>query len=176
MNHPPEEFLGYWLFYAQRNLEYVFADVLKSSCLEHGKPYVVTPPQWGVLALLGEQDGLTISSLSQARAIDPPTVTGIVTRLEQSGLVERRHVREDRRVVRVYLTEEGREAMGFLLSVVATFHAAMTRGISITEQRDLIAKLQKIITNLTEARPGVADRFGLLPDSLRLESREKEER
>src|SRR5437588_4232450 len=119
MNHPPEEFLGYWLFYAQRNLEYVFADVLKSSCLEHGKLYVVTPPQWGVLALLGEQDGLTIGSLSQARAIDPPTVTGIVGRLEQSGLVERRHVREDRRVVRVFLTEEGRDVMGFLPEVVA---------------------------------------------------------
>ena len=45
----------------------------------------------------------------------------------------------------------------------------MTRGISDTEQRDLIA-------NLTAARPGVADRFGLLPESLRLESREEEER
>lgn len=175
MNHPPEEFLGYWLFYAQRNLEYVFADVLKSSCLEHEKP-MVTPPQWGVLALLGEQDGMTIGGLSQARAIDPPTVTGIVTRLEQSGLVERRHDREDRRVVKVYLTGEGRDVMGFLPAVVANFTATMTRGISDTEQRDLIAKLQKIIANLTAARPGVADRFGLLPESLRLESREEEER
>lgn len=52
----------------------------------------------------------------------------------------------------------------------------MTRGISDTEQRDLIANLQKIIANLTAARPGVADRFGLLPESLRLESREEEER
>jgi len=176
MNHPPEEFLGYWLFYAQRNLEYVFADVLKASCLEHGKSYVVTPPQWGVLALLGQQDGLTISGLSQARAIDPPTVTGIVTRLEQSGLVERRHDREDRRVVKVFLTGEGRYSMRFLPAVVATFNATLSRGISDTEQRELIAKLQKIIANLTAARPGVADRFGLLPDSLRLESREKEER
>src|SRR6266581_1446821 len=122
MDIPPEEFLGYWLFYAQRNLEYVFADVLKSSCLEHGKPYVVTPPQWGVLALLGEQDGLTISSLSQARAIDPPTVTGIVTRLEQSGLVERRHDREDRRVVKVYLTDEGRDIMQFLPDAAIEFN------------------------------------------------------
>src|SRR6266516_1509303 len=115
MDRPPEDFIGYWLFYAQRNVASVFGDILKSCCLEQGKPYVVTPPQWGVLALLHEHDGLTIGALGQARAIDPPTVTGIVTRLEQSGLVERRHDLEDRRVVRVYLTEEGREAMGFLL-------------------------------------------------------------
>jgi DNA-binding MarR family transcriptional regulator len=176
MNRSPEEFLGYWLFYAQRNVEYVFADFLKATCMEHGKLYAVTPPQWGVLALLWEEDGLAIGSLSQARAIDPPTVTGIVTRLEQSGLVERRHDRQDRRVVKVYLTEEGRDSMSFLPAAVATFNATMTREISDAEQRDLIALLQKIIANLTAARPGVADRFGLLPDSLRLEGREKEER
>jgi DNA-binding MarR family transcriptional regulator len=172
MDRPPEDFIGYWLFYAQRNVASVFGDILKSCCLEQGKPYVVTPPQWGVLALLHEHDGLTIGALGQARAIDPPTVTGIVTRLEQSGLVERRHDLEDRRVVKVHLTGEGRDSMRFLPAAVAEFNDLMTQGINEDEQRDFLAKLQKIIANLAAARPGVADRFGLLPDFLRLDQSE----
>src|SRR5579864_6402955 len=96
----PEDSLGYWLFYAQRCVEYAFSEVLRVSCLKQEKSYVVTPPQWGVLALLYEHDGLTIGAISQRRGIDAPTVTGIVKRLEQSGLVERRHDRTDRRVVK----------------------------------------------------------------------------
>lgn len=172
MDRPLEDFIGYWLFYAQRNVASVFGDVLKLCCVEQGKSYVVTPPQWGVLALLQEDDGLTIGALAQARAIDPPTVTGIVTRLEQSGLVERRHDLEDRRVVKVYLTGEGRDIMRFLPAVVAEFNDLMMQGISEDEQHHFLAKLQKIIANLSAARPGVADRFGLLPDSHHFEQSE----
>src|SRR6266699_1114757 len=155
--------LSYLLFYTERCVVYAYAAVLRAHCEERGKPYIITPTQWGALSLLLVQDGMTIGTMSQKRGVDAPAATGIITRLEQSGLVERRHDREDRRVVKVYLTEEGRDIMSFLSAEVATFNATMTREISDTEQRDLIAKLQKIIANLTAARPGVADRFGLLP-------------
>src|SRR5260370_1442678 len=92
-----EDFLGYWLFYAQRTVAYAFNEVLKDCCLEHGKSYTVTPPQWGVLVLLQGQEGMTMGAISQRRAIDMATVNGIIKRLEQSGLVERRHDLADRR-------------------------------------------------------------------------------
>src|SRR5215470_3594855 len=98
-----EDYLGYWLFYAQRSVAYAFYEALKTCCVEHDKKYIITPPQFGVLILLIEQDGQTIGALSQQRAIDAPTMTGIVKRLEQSDLVDRRHDREDRRLVKVYL-------------------------------------------------------------------------
>jgi DNA-binding MarR family transcriptional regulator len=81
--------------------------VLWAHCEERGKSYVITPPQWGALSLLLEQDGMTIGSMSQKRGVDAPGATAIITRLEQNGLVERRHDREDRRVVKVFLTDEG---------------------------------------------------------------------
>lgn len=130
--------------------------------MEHTKPYVVTPPQWGVLSLLDEMDGITVGTISQRRAIDAPTVTGIVKRLEQSGLVERRHDCADRRVVKVYLTEEGRDIMRFLPDVVRDFNAMMTQGLSEDEKRDLQAKLQRMIMNVSAVAPGTGDRFGLL--------------
>ena len=164
-----EDYLGYWLFYAQRSVAYAFYEALKACCLEHEKKYVVTPPQFGVLILLIEQDGQTIGTLSQQRAIDAPTMTGIVKRLEQSGLVERRHDREDRRLVKVYLTDEGRDIMQFLPDAAIEFNKTMSQGFSEDEKRDMQMKLQKIIANLSTVGPGIGDRFGLLPDFMRLD-------
>ncbi|HWZ20976.1 MAG TPA: MarR family transcriptional regulator [Ktedonobacteraceae bacterium] len=155
--------LNYWLFYAQRCVGYAHAEVMRAHCQERGKPYVITPPQWGALALLLEQDGLTIGTMSQMRGVDAPTATGIITRLEQNGLVERRHVREDRRVVKVYLTDEGRDIVNTLAAVVEQFDHSMKRGFSEAELDLLEAHLQQIIANVSEIGPGLGDRFGLLP-------------
>ena len=163
-----EDFLGYWLFYAQRSVAYAFYEALKTCCVEHDKKYIVTPPQFGVLILLIEQDGQTIGALSQQRAIDAPTMTGIVKRLEQSGLVERRHDREDRRLVKVYLTDEGRDIMRFLPDAAIEFNKTMSQGFSEDEKRDMLVKLQKIVANLSTVGPDTGNRFGLLPDFMRL--------
>src|SRR5215467_4731935 len=93
--------LSYWLFYTHRCVSYAYADVLRAHCEERGKPYVITPPQWGALSLLLAQDGQTIGTMAHKRGVDAPTATGIITRLEQHGLLERRHERDDRRVVKI---------------------------------------------------------------------------
>lgn len=158
-----EDYLGYWLFYAQRSVAYAFYEALKACCVKHEKPYVITPPQWGVLSLLYEHDGQTIGTLSQQRAIDAPTMTGIVKRLEQNGVVERKHDREDRRVVKVYLTDEGRDIMRYLPGAAIEFSKIMAQGFSEAEQRELLTKLQRIIFNVSFVAPHTGDRFGLLP-------------
>lgn len=157
-----EDFLGYWLFYAQRSVAYAFNEVLKECCFEHEKPYAVTPPQWGVLTLLQGQEGMMMSAISKKRAIDMATVTGIIKRLEQSGLVERRHDLADRRQVKVYLTDEGRDIMRYLPGAARKFQKIMMRGMSEEERRDLLAKLQQIVVNVGEVGPDTGDRFRLL--------------
>lgn len=163
MEFRPKEAVGYWHAYAQRCVSYAFAEVLKACCQEHQKPYVITPSQWGGLSVLYEEDGQTIGAIGQKCVADPPTVSGVVKRLEQSGLVERRHDREDRRIVKVYLTDEARDFMPFLIEAVMAFNDVVTRGFSEAERRDLIAKLQQIIANLSILGPDTGDRFGLLP-------------
>jgi len=163
----PEDAIGYWLFYSQRCVEYAFLEVLKRCCIEQRKSYVITPPQWGILSVLFfEHDGAAIGTLSQKRGFDAPTVTGIVKRLEQSELVERQHDREDRRVVKVYLTEEGRAIMPFLSTAVAKFNEITKQSFSPAEEKDLVRKMQQIITNMSAVAPGLGDRFHLLPGHL----------
>jgi DNA-binding MarR family transcriptional regulator len=143
--------------YFMRRVAYAFYEALKACCQEHKKPYFITPPQWSILYQLMQNDGLTIGTLSQKEGIDAPTVTGIVKRLEHSGLVERVHDREDRRVVKVYLTDEGRDIMRYLPGAVKAFNDVMMDGFAQSEQQELIAKLQKIIANLSAVGPGMGD-------------------
>ena len=170
MKIEPEELrqdnnIGYWLFYAQRCVAHAFTEALRSCCVKHGKPYVITPPQWGVLALLYEQDGLPVNMIAQRRGLDAPTITGIVTRLEQNGLVERKHDSKDRRSVKVHITPEGCSAIEILLPTAGDFNHALMQGISKAEQANILAQLQQIITNVSYVAPGAGDRFGLLPDN-----------
>lgn len=158
--------LGYWLFYSQRIVAHAFGEALRMCCEEQGKSYVVTPPQWGLMALLNDGDGLTIGTISLRRGLDPPTVTGIVSRLEHNGLVERRHDTEDRRVVKVYLTDEGRDMVEHLYEAAETFNTILTSTFSEEDQRRLRAQLQQIIVNVSAVGPGTGDRFGLLSHSL----------
>lgn len=162
-----EDFFGYWLFYAQRSWAYAFNEALKAGCQEHGKAYAITPPQWGILACLLHEDGMTIGALSQKRRLDPPTVTGIVKRLEQANVVERVHDLQDRRVVKVYLTEEGRDLMSFLPDVTVAFSRTALQGISEEKQQEMCRLMQQTIANLSALGPGMGDRFGLLPNFLR---------
>lgn len=156
--------LGFWLYQTERVVAYAFAQVLRMSCLEHGKAYVVTPPQWGVLASLYEGDGLTIGTLGQLLGFDAPTMTGMLKRLEQTGLVERQHESADRRVVTVWLTAEGRDAMRFLPGAVMAFVKLLTQGFSEDEQQALKVRLQQIIENVSPIAP---DHIALLPEHIR---------
>lgn len=163
MTFRSEGTIGYWLSYAHRCIFYAFSEALKVACQQHQKTYSVTPSQWGMLSLLYDENGLTINTISQRRGVDAPTVTGIVKRLEQNGLVQRLHDHEDRRVVKVYLTTEGRDAMSFLPEAVRAYDEILVRGFTAVEQRDLLTKLQQIILNMSAVGPDTGDRFGLLP-------------
>src|SRR3954447_949359 len=62
-----------------------------------------------LLCRLFEQDGLTQSEIADQLAVQGATVTNMLQRMEEAGLVARQRDAEDNRLVRVYLTERGRE-------------------------------------------------------------------
>jgi DNA-binding MarR family transcriptional regulator len=60
-----------------------------------------------VLSILGADGPMSMSKLADAIDVSVASATGIVTRMEQRGLVERRHSDDDRRLVIVRATERG---------------------------------------------------------------------
>ena len=65
--------------------------------------------QAAVLCRLFAKDGLTQSEIGDQLSVQGATVTNMLQRMEESGLVTRRRDPEDNRLVRVYLTRSGRE-------------------------------------------------------------------
>jgi DNA-binding MarR family transcriptional regulator len=68
----------------------------------------ITYPQYLVLNVLGEEDGMTIGAIASRLALESSTVTPLVKRLEQAGLVIRQRSQVDERHVQVRLTGAGR--------------------------------------------------------------------
>ncbi len=68
----------------------------------------ITYPQYLVLNVLGEEDGLTIGAIARRLALESSTVTPTVKRMEQAGLITRQRSDVDERQVKVRLTNPGR--------------------------------------------------------------------
>ena len=66
----------------------------------------LTLPQVSLLRALAFKDGLTLRELSEQLSLAHSTVSGIVDRLEQKDLVQRRSDSQDKRYTRIYLSSQ----------------------------------------------------------------------
>jgi DNA-binding MarR family transcriptional regulator len=74
----------------------------------------------GVLRILVSEDGLKASEVADRAWSSPGTLTSVVNTLVRDGFVERRADQADRRVVRLYITEQGRAVITYYVSQAAT--------------------------------------------------------
>jgi DNA-binding MarR family transcriptional regulator len=79
----------------------------------------ISPAGLGVVRLLAARDGLKSSEVAARGWSTPGTVTSVVDTLVRDGYVERRRDSGDRRVVRLYLTDQGREKIAGSIAVIA---------------------------------------------------------
>jgi DNA-binding MarR family transcriptional regulator len=68
----------------------------------------VTPVQAMVLRFLYDQDQITSIDLGKKTELDSATLTGVIDRLENAGLIDRKDNPHDRRSIQIYLTEKGK--------------------------------------------------------------------
>jgi len=87
---------------------YVASRALTRAYAEFLEPLGLTYPQYLVLLVLWEEDGLAVKRLGERLALDSGTLTPVLKRLEQQGIVARERSSEDERVVHVRLTREGK--------------------------------------------------------------------
>ena len=76
---------------------------------ERLEPMGLTYPQYLVLVVLWENDGITISQLGQRLLLDSGTLTPLLKRMETAGIVSRNRRTSDEREVEIWLTDKGRD-------------------------------------------------------------------
>lgn len=109
-------------------------------------PFDVTPAQYMALYYLKEESSLSPTALAKLCRLDASTMTGILTRLEKKGLVERRHSENDRRSVDICITEQGQTMMPELLVVIEDCNAEALHCLSEKEQNALKTYLDRLIS------------------------------
>ena len=111
----------------------------------------LTGPQLTVVKMLETMGDLSLSELSDAIRAQNSTVTGIVDRMEREEIVERVRSTEDRRVVRIHLTEKGRKlAAEIPIEPVSIFRDALA-SLSANEAHELLKMVNKISTRVRAA-------------------------
>lgn len=116
--------------------------------LERLEPYGLTPFHYLVLCCLWEEDGLSTSGIADKLKQLGATLTGVVDRMEERNLVYRERDPNDRRIVRIWLTPEGKQLMTVLPAIGAETIQKATTGISKTDQEVVLKVLDQIVLNL----------------------------
>ena len=69
----------------------------------------LTYPQYLVMMVLWEQEGLAVSAIGEKLFLDSGTLTPVLKRLESKGLINRIRNKSDERMVLLFLTEQGKD-------------------------------------------------------------------
>jgi DNA-binding MarR family transcriptional regulator len=115
---------------------------LKFSFLESGE---ITPTQIAVILNLSEQRGpIKMSELARIMSSSMPTMTGIIARLVEKGVVERGEDETDRRIVTVKLSENGQILAHNSLDMIEKFWSSIIAKLEKNEREDFIKIIRKI--------------------------------
>lgn len=103
-----------------------------------------------VLCRLYVHDGMTQSEIGDQLSVQGATVTNMLQRMEESGLVTRHRDPEDNRLVRVYLTQSGREKERSIIEQFLKLEGTLFRGI-IEDDRALFRRiLNQMLHNMSK--------------------------
>ncbi|MFE1644405.1 MarR family winged helix-turn-helix transcriptional regulator [Microbacterium sp. P01] len=119
------------------------------------EPWGLTYPQYLVLVTLWMEGQQTVSSLGEHLQLDSGTLSPLLRRMEQSGLVHRDRRSQDERIVTIALSDRGAELRAELRHIPARIAAGM--GISDeASAHALIATLQNLTAAMHAAAPAGA--------------------
>jgi DNA-binding MarR family transcriptional regulator len=126
----------------------------------------ISSAQWAILRALqraeaGGETGLRLTDIGERLFIQPPSVTGVVDRLERQGLVQRTELKTDLRVRRVRLTPEGRKLAAKVLEGHAGKIESLFGGHRPQELDALVDLLKKLESHLGTLAHGESDAEGM---------------
>lgn len=147
-----ENVLGSRVEYALKRAQHV----LRLRVDEALKEARLTTPQYAALSVLEEEPGLSGADLARRSFVTPQTMNVIVTKLENHGLIERGPHPGHGRVLRAYLTDEGRKLVSSAHEKVEAVEDKMLYGIS---QEDRI-RLARTLDGCADALEIRKDRRG----------------
>ncbi|MEI2418051.1 MarR family transcriptional regulator [Orrella sp. JC864] len=110
-------------------------------------PLDLTAMQWRPLLLIAKRQAETPAELARLAGVDTGAITRTLDRLESKGLLRRVRCQEDRRVVRLEITEAGLATCAQIPPVLARALDPHLRGFTVQEAETLSGLLRRMIAN-----------------------------
>lgn len=103
-----------------------------------------------VLDYLKDHDGAGQKAIAHGCHIEPGTLTTLLNRMEEKGLVERRMMNGNRRSLYVFLTDKGRAQLELVTEAFSEMEAEAFRGLSETERETFMNLFLRIYANTSK--------------------------
>jgi DNA-binding MarR family transcriptional regulator len=135
----------------ERNLGFLLHDVarlMRKRFEQNARALGLTRSQCQVLAHLARNEGIQQSGLADILEVEPITLTRLLDRLEEAGLVERRAHATDRRIRQLFLTEKAHPLLAEIFAIGATTRAEALEGVAEAERDQLFGLLSRMKSNL----------------------------
>ena len=137
-----------------REILFTISDVgrlLRTYADQKARRFGQTRAQWAVLLRLERREGLKQSDLAEDLDIQPITLTRLVDRLCDNGLIERRPDPNDRRAKRLYLTPAARPLLDRIESQVEELAEKVLAGVDPAAVGVMLTQLRLTRDNLRQA-------------------------
>ena len=109
-------------------------------------PHGITSTEYTLLWYCLEREH-TATELARVMPVDAARISRIVAGLVEKGMLRRRRLRSDRRIVMLRLTEEGREVASQIAQNMRRHYVSLSEGIREEEMRVFMSVTDRIIAN-----------------------------
>ncbi|HEU5018681.1 MAG TPA: MarR family transcriptional regulator, partial [Pseudolabrys sp.] len=127
------------------------ARMLRTYADQRARQFGISRAQWTVLVRLDRSEGLKQSELAEILDLQPISLTRLLDRLAENGLIERRPDPHDRRANRLYLTPAARPLLAELAELGQEMMDTVLEGFDANANERLLSALDVMRDNLRGA-------------------------
>lgn len=137
-----EDSLHYLIMANQMLVQKALMDRLKDTGLTIGQPKI--------LDYLKEHDGSSQKEIARACFLEAGSLTTILNKMEEKGIVERRVLNGNRRSYHIFMTDKGKEKQKMVSKAFSEIEKRALTGISEEEFKQYMSVYRKMYLNLQE--------------------------
>ena len=124
--------------------------IVQKKLMEQLKDTGLTLGQPKVLDYLKEHDGASQKEIAAGCLIEAGSLTSILNRMEEKGLIERKMLNGNRRTFHIFMTESGKKSQKLVEEAFVEIEEAAWKDISPEEAEAFMKIYHKIYSNLSE--------------------------
>lgn len=139
---------------AKREFAFTIMDVarmLRTYADQRGRQFGISRAQWTVLVRIDRTEGLKQSELAEILDLQPISLTRLLDRLSDNGLIERRPDPNDRRANRLYLKPAARPVLDQLAHLSNDIMTTVLEGLDSKTVEHMLEDLNLVKDNLRAA-------------------------